>query len=78
MSKVRVQFNFPEKLVKDVDKMAEEMGQNRTSVIVWILSNYFVNRQQMMEKFMSNETLMDQMKEILTQIKSVDVGESER
>lgn len=75
--KVRVQYQFSEKLVERLDALAEEMGSTRTGVTMWILQNYFVQKQKMMDKIFENEKFMESVKEILTQMHDVDVSESD-
>ena len=75
--KVRVQYQFSEKLVEKLDLFAEEMGTTRTGVTVWILQNYFTQKEKMMDKIFSSEHLLDTVKETLRQLHNLDVGESD-
>jgi len=74
--KIKVQYSFSENLVEKLDTFANEMGTTRTGVTVWILQNYFTQKEKMMDKVLSNEHLLDTIKETLSQLHNVNVGES--
>ena len=77
LAKKKVMFSMSEELQEQIEEFAKEMGTSRSGVVEWVMRNYFTSKQRMMEKVTDNQNLMSQIKEILTQLHDVNVGESD-